>query len=463
MKTLTTVSTWVLGCLAASAAAACSSDASGGGGMEGIRSTIAALSRDVPYVQTAVNTGSRMLALSNDMRFDPIQPGADPDNGRAKFGVAPDLVTEDSTDALFEGFSGAAMKVVESNGRSCFSCHRGADVGFGLPVPPLSDTIAADDPIFTGIEADAQGDPDAAVNLDQLGLIKYRPNRFNPQLPQSDGLRQVFFWRKSPRLTNVAFNHGFLMDGRGRVMFETARGAVFSHTQPDDDRFDDLFSVADANDMEAFMFSIVSDPALLALRDPNHPDYETLKNDPFATVDIQTQAQERGSQVFSSQCMSCHNTPNVFNNISSVEPLGSGRPVTDPTFGPGVGRMFNIGVSERNAHGLRFTHWNGSSYEPVVVELAKENSPPVFHEVTIDIGLAASTGREEDIGRFKVPQLRGVADAAPYFHDNSASTLEEAVDYHTSSFYKSSRDGMAHPITLSPTQRADLLEFLEIL
>lgn len=416
------------------------------------------------YQGPAINTGSRALLLERSFRFNATPAGSDPDNGRAKFGVAADLETEDTTDALFEGVSMAAQGPIVSNGRSCFTCHRGDSQGFGMPAPPIEDEVDLTDPLFTGIEADAQGDPDAFDNLNDRGLFKYRPNRFNPQLPQSEGLRKVFFWRKSPRLVNVSFNHGFLMDGRARAMFETARGAVFSHTQQGDERFDDLFALPDANDMEAFINTLVSDERLLALKDPSDPMHETLKNDPFYTVPIETRKQRRGARIFERKCMSCHSTPNVFNNLDNVLPLGAmGRTVTDPAWGTAVGRMFNIGISERNAHDLRFTEPTESGFEPIYVTLAAENGDTVNHEVTIDIGLAATTRRVEDIGRFKVPQLRGVKDAAPYFHDNSAATLEEALDYHLSHEYRHSKDGRWHPIWLTHRQRRDLLEFLRIL
>ena len=44
-----------------------------------------------------------------------------------------------------------------------------------------------------------------------------------------------------------------------------------------------------------------------------------------------------------------------------------------------------------------------------------------------DYGRYNVTGREEDRYKFKVPSLRNVARTAPYFHDGSAATLEEAV------------------------------------
>jgi cytochrome c peroxidase len=46
---------------------------------------------------------------------------------------------------------------------------------------------------------------------------------------------------------------------------------------------------------------------------------------------------------------------------------------------------------------------------------------------TADLGRYNVTGREEDRHVFKVPGLRNVAQTAPYFHDGSVATLEEAV------------------------------------
>jgi cytochrome c peroxidase len=49
-------------------------------------------------------------------------------------------------------------------------------------------------------------------------------------------------------------------------------------------------------------------------------------------------------------------------------------------------------------------------------------------DVTIaDYGRFNVTGREQDRYKFKVPTLRNVARTAPYFHDGSAATLEDAI------------------------------------
>ena len=50
------------------------------------------------------------------------------------------------------------------------------------------------------------------------------------------------------------------------------------------------------------------------------------------------------------------------------------------------------------------------------------------HPTESDLGRYLVTHDEEDRNVFKVPSLRNVAVTAPYFHDGSAATLEEAVD-----------------------------------
>ncbi len=411
------------------------------------------------------NTGSYNAHLQPGTTFEPVMPSTSAEQGRIVFGVAADLVTEDATGALFEGDSASAGGVITSNGRSCFTCHRGAEHDFGLPPPPLSDSIDLTDPLFTGLDADAQGDVDGEFNLDQLGLFKIRPNRFNLTRDADDPFRQVFAWRKSPTLSNIGFAHGLLTDLRGRTMFETARGAVFSHTQEADVRFDDLYSQDDGDNLGAFLFDQFTDPALAPLRDPADPGHQALVDDPFATVPVSTKAERKGKKIFKKYCMACHDTPNVFNDSAYVEALGHGeRPTSFPTWAPAIGRGYDIGISEANMHGLRFTRQMGDgSFEPIVIPLAAEDGTTVDFVVDRDIGLAATTARYEDVARFKSPQLRNVSNHAPYFHDNSIDTLEEVVDYFCSDQYNDSKDGSQYPIHLSAKKRERLVAFLQLL
>jgi cytochrome c peroxidase len=69
---------------------------------------------------------------------------------------------------------------------------------------------------------------------------------------------------------------------------------------------------------------------------------------------------------------------------------------------------------------------------------------------TTDPGRGMITGKWADVGRFKVPGLRGLASRAPYFHNGSAATLEEVVDFYAARF------GMV----MDASEKADLVRFL---
>jgi cytochrome c peroxidase len=72
---------------------------------------------------------------------------------------------------------------------------------------------------------------------------------------------------------------------------------------------------------------------------------------------------------------------------------------------------------------------------------------------TSDPGRAMFTGQCADIGKFKVPSMRGLAARAPYFHDGSAASLRQVVNFYDQRF------GML----LSEEEKADLINFLNSL
>ncbi len=82
-----------------------------------------------------------------------------------------------------------------------------------------------------------------------------------------------------------------------------------------------------------------------------------------------------------------------------------------------------------------------------------------------DPGRGKVTNKPEDTGAFKTPTLRDIAKSAPYFHDGSAKTLEEAVDIMLGggkpNQYLDKKNLEAHK--LLPDQREALLDFLRSL
>ena len=95
-----------------------------------------------------------------------------------------------------------------------------------------------------------------------------------------------------------------------------------------------------------------------------------------------------------------------------------------------------------------------------------------FHNIGIgmdqkdpDVGRFKVTNNAQDTGAFKTPTLRDVARSAPYFHDGSANTLEEAVDIMLGggkpNQYLDTKNLQPHK--LLPEQREALLDFLRSL
>jgi cytochrome c peroxidase len=82
-----------------------------------------------------------------------------------------------------------------------------------------------------------------------------------------------------------------------------------------------------------------------------------------------------------------------------------------------------------------------------------------------DAGRGKVTSKPEDTGAFKTPTLRDVAKSAPYFHDGSAATLEDAVDFMLGGGKPNQHLDTKNlqKRTITKEQRADLLAFLKAL
>ncbi len=91
-------------------------------------------------------------------------------------------------------------------------------------------------------------------------------------------------------------------------------------------------------------------------------------------------------------------------------------------------------------------------------------------------GVHAITGRESDVGKFRVPTLRNIAVTAPYMHDGSIATLGEVLDHYAAggrTIASGPNAGVGrnnpnkapsvHGFAMSATDKADLLAFLETL
>ena len=131
------------------------------------------------------------------------------------------------------------------------------------------------------------------------------------------------------------------------------------------------------------------------------------------------------------KCTTCHDTPHAGDH-SVPAPLNIG--IADPPLGTDGLNASGLAVGDMPVYTLR----NKTTREIKVVT---------------DPGRALITGKWKDIGRFKGPILRGLAGRAPYFHNGSAATLADAVNFYDKRFN----------LSLTQQQKDDLVAFLRSL
>ena len=148
---------------------------------------------------------------------------------------------------------------------------------------------------------------------------------------------------------------------------------------------------------------------------------QIFNNRPFNITGVAGFNDELRRPLARGSCASCHDTP------------GYG--------GHSVMRMFDTGVAAgalRTADLPLYTLRNNATGD--VVE-------------TTDPGAAMLSGKWKDIGRVKVPSLRGIESRSPYFHNGSVHTIEDVVKFYDTRF----------KIGFSPQEAADLAAFLKAL
>jgi cytochrome c peroxidase len=144
-----------------------------------------------------------------------------------------------------------------------------------------------------------------------------------------------------------------------------------------------------------------------------------------------------GIPVLQGTCGTCHDTPSVGNH-SFPTPLDIGTGDPSPT-----DRSVNLG-------GLDV------SYLPEITVCKIDPTSGATTntcKTTTDLGQALVDGIFDHVGKIKGPILRGLAARAPYFHNGSAATLRDAVNFYD----------MRFNLHLSGQDKEDLVSFLKTL
>jgi cytochrome c peroxidase len=373
-----------------------------------------------------------------------------------------------------------------TNDRTCASCHDAAD---GMSIAPTHlqqrfQSTQGTDPVFRAV--DGANCPSADVStlaaktsayslLLNSGLIRMTiPMPANAdfsivsitdpyQCPETTATQPALYRRPLPS-TNLKFLNGLMWDGREPDLPTQAKNATLVHAQssalPSDAQIQQIVS------FESALFTAQSEDSLagdLTAQGANGgPVF--LSTQPFSpginsgsgfnanafnlytnwanatgTNAAAQQSVVRGEMLFNSfpmritnvpglndvqgqpsitgTCTTCHNTPNA----------GS-----DSTF-----TMMNIGTGSPKA--------NLPAYQIQCNDGSQVS--------TTDPGRAMVTGLCTDIGKFKVPGMRGLAARAPYFHNGTALTLLDVVNFYDQRFN----------MLLTDDQKTDLVAFMNTL
>jgi hypothetical protein len=385
-----------------------------------------------------------------------------------------------------DAFHDHVLTGLGGNGRACSDCHMDSD-SFQLSPADVEarfqqmSTSGVDDPLFRPIDADDYDTNGANAsdysNLRQNGLIRVRLplpmgiKLVDPASCLTDGvaapcdtatsyaLSTATFtdvWRSVPSVFNVNLTGhdsltpawprgpnpqgGYQLDGRADTLQDQALGALQHHAQvttdPDQGTLDDIAAY---------------ESTLSAAPEPPLDELETM-----------------GKTVFNRACGNCHNGPGMARpQLAGTPPLlglhdvesACPRPV-DTASPPRWNFPPCSPALERNERTYEISFADGYTMRRTTSDPGRA----LLSGFVASAALAAddptcphqpcSFPFQDDWQKLEIAPLHGISKTAPYFHNNSAATLEDVV-IHYEEFYKYLMSGGTPPPPLPPIFSTD--------
>jgi cytochrome c peroxidase len=356
------------------------------------------------------------------------------------------------------------------NGRTCLTCHS-AETGTVSPADASARFRENPrDPLFVhdgsdDEDGDGVGDGLHATRmLDSATVLVRIPLHENVSLKNDPDARFVTVRRGIPTTINTpALDPVLMLDGRQPSLEQQASGAITDHAQG-------------ARPVQAQELQLIAE---FQKQSPRF--FSSLRLNVFAHGGPapalprgRTDSEKRGRLFFEDvppdfsvtppnfkpgACAACHSGP-LLNQTNQFLPV----PVP-----PGT-RFQTVLVSELNEGGN----------PPIDFVFQNQNVPGGAIELSSpDPGHALITGRADDgdptsptstfdhLNAFKISALRGIRHTAPYFHDNSARTLEDVLNHYERFFLiVSDPDGPGPQeplIVLTEQDKQDIIAFMKLL
>jgi hypothetical protein len=337
------------------------------------------------------------------------------------------------------------------NGRTCRTCHS-TKTGTFSPEEAVArliadpgDALFVHDGLDDGLAGTARITEHATVRIE----IPLPPDVI---LADDPTRRSVILNRGTPTTMNTPALDPFLMyDTREPNLQRQAFNAIHGHAQ-------------NTREPTALELDLIKE---FQQTDPRFFSSEALRafangGPPPQLPPGRTESERRGRAMFDNVpfdgvttrglCNTCHSGP-MLNQFATGNPFG----------GPPGGRRAGIGIEERNlignpVHSFVVTNPDGSTVvintpDPGVMLTTPVPGPPPGSGFP-------SPPRAFFANIFKIPSLWGVKDTAPYFHDNSAKTLEDVADHYAFFFLTSPS---TRGFVFTAQDQADMVAFLKLL
>ena len=314
------------------------------------------------------------------------------------------------------------------NGRACATCHNPSE-GYSLS-PKVAEARwraleaarridpSADDPLFRSIDAD-DGARDYTL-LRNRALFKVRvPLPARVRLTDAPQSTHVTVSRAVPALSGLKYTAPYQQDRSIATLEEQAAAALIAHMQatvPPSREF--LETVAH------FERGLFANPAARRIGAALDGGLSTAKLESRLTG-----LERRGKQRFEFFCGDCHGGPaQVENREKRIFPPFDGS--TNPL-------SINVGVSNPLPAGLT-SEIHGPGFDlptqRYTIELPTGGSVELHSSdpgtVLTDVQALETVGGNQVFNRFDIPQLRGINQTAPYFHDHRAQSLEDVLRHY---------------------------------
>lgn len=400
----------------------------------------------------------------------------------------------------------------DGNGRTCGTCHLNellngdpSDNNFDF-TPEDAQAIFDKDPthpLFRPIDSDDGAGADYTMLLAH-GLARIRfelpPNVTVDEtdspfvhVDPETGRTTVTVLRSTPSVENMRFEERLMWDGRmGDDLEAQAIDAVETHFEPGR-----LPTEQEAADLAVFQRHLFTndtirrwakngiEPELPRVPPGKKWDSERRGREFFVSHPVVPDAPVRGGH-----CATCHSGPmlDTTNEFNPVQPANetftnnfvSETNTANPAFGPGA--RVGIQLPELTYRitlqydvvmpdGLPFFGIPaGTPLFPAGTVFTLRSSDPGSILVTGDpcemvaaclINSDPENGIFSTTSFFRTSSLWGAADTAPYFHDNSASTLEEVMEVYRTLFLVTAI-GTDNPAwILTPQEEADIIAYMK--